>query len=62
MGIAKRWSRLISVDGVRFRYHVAEGHIDGLGLNLCIQQVKPAGQRLLSEFRKPMQWVDVEGG
>jgi len=58
MGMRKRWSRLILVNGVFFRYHVAEER-DGAGLHVCIQQVEPPGQRLLSGFRKPMQCADV---
>jgi hypothetical protein len=62
MGMRKKWSRSITVDGVRYRYHVAEDHFDGSGLNICIQQVDPAGQRLLSRFRKPMTWAEVRPG
>jgi hypothetical protein len=50
MGMRKQWSRLITVDGVRFRFHIAEDRFDGLGLNICIQQIESNGQRLLSGF------------
>jgi hypothetical protein len=56
----KKWSRLITVDEVRYRYHVAEDQFDGLGLHVCIQQVEPAGQRLMSGFRKPLVYTAVE--
>ena len=62
MGMRKKWSRLITVDGVRYRYHVAEDHFDGCELNVCIQQAQPAGQRLMSGFRKLMAWTEVAPG
>ncbi len=57
MGMRKKWSRLITVDGVKYRYHVAEDRFDGCGLQICVQRVEPAGQRLMSGFRKPMTWT-----
>jgi hypothetical protein len=62
MGMRKKWSRPITVDGVRYRYHVAEDHFDGCGLNICVERVEPAGQRLMSGFRKPLAWTEVEPG
>jgi hypothetical protein len=62
MGMRKKWSRTITVNGVKYRYHVAEDQFDGLGLHVCVQQVEPAGQRLLSGFRKPMSWNEVAPG
>ncbi len=62
MGTRKRWSRLITVDGVRFRYHVAEEHFDGLGLHVCIQQVEPPGQRLLSGFASHCSGLTLDRG
>lgn len=62
MGMRKKWSRTIIVDGVRYRYHVAEDHFDGLALHVCVQRVEPAGQRLMSWFQKPMAWTEVETG
>ncbi len=59
MGMRKKWSRLITVEGTRYRYHVAEDNFDGCGLNVCVQQVEPAGQRLMTGFRKPMDMVQV---
>jgi hypothetical protein len=61
MGMRKRWSRLITVDGVRYRYHVAPD-CDDLALRICVQQVEPSGQRLLSGFRKPMNRIPVGPG
>jgi hypothetical protein len=54
MGMRKRWSRHITVDGVKYRYHIAEDRHEGLELNIRVQRVDPAGQRLLSGFAKPM--------
>jgi hypothetical protein len=51
VGMRKSWSRLITVNDVRFRYHVAERRDYMSGLHICIQQVEPAGQRLLTGFR-----------
>lgn len=59
MGMRKKWSRPITVNGVAYRYHVADDHFDGCGLHICIQQVEPAGQRLMSSFRKPMAWFEA---
>src|SRR5947207_2498063 len=61
MGMRKKWSRPITVDGVRFRYHVAPDR-DRLALSICLQQVEPAGQRLLSGFQKPHEMVQVGPG
>ena len=61
MGMRKKWSRLITVDGTQYRYHVAPDR-DGLALSICIQQVEPEGQRLLTGFPKPMNMVQVGPG
>lgn len=61
MGMRKKWSRLITVDEVRYRYHVASDS-DGMALSICVQRNKPAGQRLLSGFQKPHEMVLVGPG
>ena len=62
MGMRKKWSRLITVDGVQYRYHIAEDQFGGCGLHICIQRVEPTGQRLMSGFRKPIAWSNVAPG
>ncbi|QEL15699.1 hypothetical protein PX52LOC_02634 [Limnoglobus roseus] len=62
MGMRKKWSRLITVDGVHYRYHVAEDRFDGRSLYVCVQQVEPAGQRLWCAFQKPTNWTEVAPG
>jgi hypothetical protein len=62
MGMRKKWSRLITIHGVRYRYHVAEDRHERLTLSICIQQVQPAGQRLISGFPKPTTWTEVAPG
>ena len=54
----KKWSRLITVNKAAYRYHVASDR-DGMALSICVQQVEPAGQRLLSGFQKPTNIVQV---
>ena len=46
MGMRRKWSRLITVDGVQYRYHVAEDHFDGQRLQVCVQ---PALSRPVSD-------------
>jgi len=62
MGMRMKWSRLTTVDGVRYRYHIAEDQFDGCGLNICVQRAEPAGQRLMTGFRKPVEMVPVGPG
>lgn len=62
MGMRKKWSRLITVDEVQYRYHVVEDRFDGLSLQVCVQRVEPTGQRLMSSFRKPSTWTEVAPG
>jgi hypothetical protein len=62
MGMRKKWSRPITVDGVRYRYHVAEERFGDGGLNICVQREEPAGQRLLSGFRTPYAWTEGAPG
>src|SRR5882672_10039402 len=61
MGMRKKGSRPITVNGVRYRFHVASDR-DGLALSICVQQVEPAGQRLLSGFQKPHDMIQVGPG
>jgi hypothetical protein len=62
VGMRKKWSRLITVDGTRYRYHIAEDHFDGPSLHICIQQLEPTGQRMMSWFRKPLAWCEIAPG
>lgn len=61
MGMRKRWSRRITIDGVEYRYHVAPDR-DGQALSICVQQVEPAGQRLLTGFMRPSKMTHVAPG
>jgi hypothetical protein len=52
MGMRKKWSRRIVVNGITYRWRVAPGA--GLSLRICIQQEDSQGQCLLVNIRHPV--------
>lgn len=55
MGMRKKGSRLITVDGVQYRFHViANRGYRNNALWVAIQRVDPTGQRLMTNFKLPI--------
>lgn len=55
MGMRTKNSRLITVNGVTYRWKVTDRQ-DSLRWFVGIQRVAPTGQRLLTRFERPIEW------
>lgn len=62
MGMRRRNSRLITVNGVVYRWKVTEDRDDRLAWFVSIEQAELPGQRLLVRFKRPIEWHQREMG